>query len=102
MNLKASNPERLVFKTEHVICAIKHANRSRFATYRRDEETEKRENESHKTVTFHHRVAAPPEPISIKFGVFVGLTNDITYTKNGFKIFIGFSRPTSGKTHVSL
>ena len=45
---------------------------------------------------------APCEPISTKFGVFVGLTNVITYAKNGSKIFFGFSRPTGGKTHISL
>ena len=45
---------------------------------------------------------APCEPISTKFGVFVGLTNVITYAKIGFKISIGFSRPTGGKTQVSL
>ena len=55
------------------------------------------------TVIFHHYVEVfPCEPISTKFGVFVGLTNDITYTKNSSKGFIGFSRPTGGKTHVSL
>ena len=42
------------------------------------------------------------KPISTNFGVFVGLINIITYTKNGFEIFIGFSRTTGGKTHVSL
>ena len=45
---------------------------------------------------------APCEPISTKFGVFVGLINVITCAKNGFKTYIGFSRPTGGKTHVSL
>ena len=45
---------------------------------------------------------APCESISIKFDMFVGLTNIITYTKNGFKISIGFSRTTGGKTHFSL
>ena len=39
---------------------------------------------SHKTVAFHQCVAAPPcQLISTKFGVFLGLTNVITYTKNG-------------------
>ena len=33
---------------------------------------------------------APCEPITKKFGVFVGLTNIITYTENSSKIFIGF------------
>ena len=33
---------------------------------------------------------APCEPISTKFDVFVGLTNVITYFKNGSKISIGF------------
>ena len=42
------------------------------------------------------------EPISTKFDLFVGPTNVITYTKNDYKILIGFSRPTGGKTHVSL
>ena len=32
----------------------------------------------------------------------VGLTNVITCAKIGFKISIGFSRPTGGKTQVSL
>ena len=45
---------------------------------------------------------APCEPISTKFGMFVGLANVITYAKNGFNISIGFSRATGGKTHVSL
>ena len=45
---------------------------------------------------------APREPISTKFGVFVGLTNVITDAENGFKISIGFSRATGAKTHVSL
>ena len=45
---------------------------------------------------------APCEPISTKFGVFVGLANVITYARNGYKISIGFSRTTGGKTHVSL
>ena len=45
---------------------------------------------------------SPCEPISTKFGVFLGLTNVITYAKNGSKISIGFSRPTGGKAHVSL
>ena len=34
--------------------------------------------------------------------MFVGLTNVITYAKNGFKISSGFSRATGGKAHVSL
>ena len=42
------------------------------------------------------------KPISTKFGVFVDLTNVITYAKNGFQIFSCFSRATGGKTHVSL
>ena len=45
---------------------------------------------------------APCEPISTKLGVFVGLTNVITCAKNGFETYIGFSRPTGGKKHVSL
>ena len=45
---------------------------------------------------------APCEPISTKFVVFVGLINVITCAKNGFKTYIGFSRPTGGIKHVSL
>ena len=41
---------------------------------------------------------APCEPISTKFVVFVGLINVITCAKNGFKNYIGFSRPTGGKS----
>jgi hypothetical protein len=44
----------------------------------------------------------PREPISTKVGVFVGLTNVITYANNGCKIVNGFSKPTGGKTHASL
>ena len=44
----------------------------------------------------------PCAPISTKIGVFVGLTDVITFTKNGSKISIGFSRTTGGKTHVSI
>ena len=47
-------------------------------------------------------VGAHCEPISFKFGVFLGLINVITYAENGSKIFIGFSWLTRGKTHVSL
>ena len=41
------------------------------------------ENQSHKTVIFHQYVAAPPpcKPISTEIDVFVGLTDEITYTK---------------------
>ena len=42
------------------------------------------------------------EPITMKFGVFVGLTDVITYTKSGSKISNGISRSTGGKTNVSL
>ena len=64
---------------------------------------EKRKNKSHKTMIFHHCVAAPPVNRSQpNFDVFVGLSNFITYSKNGSKISIGFSRPTGGKTHISL
>ena len=45
---------------------------------------------------------APCVPLSTKLSVFVGLTNVITCAKIGFKISIGFSRPTGGKTQVSL
>ena len=45
---------------------------------------------------------APCKPISTKFGVFVGLTNVITYAKNNFKISSDFSRATGEKTYVSL
>ena len=45
---------------------------------------------------------APCKLIATTFGVFVGLTNVITYAKNSFKIASGFSRATGGKTHVSL
>ena len=62
----------------------------------------KRENKSQNRYISPLCGGAPCEPISTKFGLFVGLTNVITYTKNGSKIPIGFSRPTGGKTHVSL
>ena len=72
-------------------------------TMRKRKKILKKENKSHKTVTFHHCVEVPPcEPISTKFGAFVGLTNVITYTKIGFKISIGFFRPTGRKTSISL
>ena len=45
---------------------------------------------------------AEESAVERRFGVFVGLTNVITYTKNGSKISISFSRPTGGKTRVSL
>ena len=69
----------------------------------RERKNKKMQNKSHKTVTFHHCVEAPPVNRSPKnLSVFVGLTNVITYAKNGFKIDSGFSRATGGKTHVSL
>ena len=44
---------------------------------------------------------APCEPISITFGVFIGLINIITYVKSGPNIVNGFSRPTGEKIQVS-
>ena len=61
----------------------------------------KRENKSQKCDISPLCGGAPCEPISTKFGVFVGLTNIIIYAKNGLKIFSGFFRATGGKTHVS-
>ena len=87
-------------ETEHVVWAIKRANRSSIATCRRDEDTEnikKGELKSQSRDISSLCGGAPCKLISTKFSVFVGLTNVITYTKNGFKISIGFSRPTGGK-----
>ena len=64
----------------------------------------KREKKCHKTVIFHPCVVAPPVIRSHLNLVrsFVGLTDLITYTKNGLKISNGFFRPTGGKTQLSL
>ena len=40
---------------------------------------------------------APCKLMSTKLCVIVGNTNVITYVRNSFKIFIGFSSPTGGK-----
>ena len=87
-----------MYETEHVVWAIKRANRLKIATCRRDEETEKRENKSHKCDISPLCGGAPCEPISTKFGVFVGLINVITCAKNSFKTYISFSSPTGGKS----
>ena len=105
---RLQTPKRHVYETEHVVWAIKRVNRLKIATCRRDEETEKKiyikkgEQKSQKCDISPLCGGAPCEPISTKFGVFVGLTNVITCAKIGFKISIGFSRPTGGKTQVSL
>ena len=103
---RLQTPKRHVYETEHIVWAIKRANLSRIATCRRDEETEKKykkgEQKSQKCDISPLCGGAPCEPISTKFGVFVGLTNVITRAKIGSKISIGFSRPTGGKTQVSL
>ena len=97
-----------MYESEHVVWAIKRVNRFRIATCRRDEETEnkkmqkKGEQKSQKCDISPLCGGAPCEPISTKFGVFVGLTNVITCAKIGCKISIGFSRPIGGKTQVSL
>ena len=89
-----------MYETTH---AIKRANRSGIATCRRDEETGKKgEQKSQNRYISPLCGGTPCQPISTKFGVFVGLTNVITYTENSTKSFIGFSRSTGGKTHVSL
>ena len=100
-------PKRHVYETKHVVWVIKRANRLKIATCRRDEKTEKKiqqkgEQKSQKCNISPLCGGAPCELISTKFGLFVGLTNVITCAKIGFKISIGFSRPTGGKTHVSL
>ena len=91
-----------MYETEHVVWAIKRANRLKIATCRRDEETEKYkkkgEQKSQKCDISPLCGGAPCEPISTKFVVFVGLINVITCAKNGFKTYIGFSRPTGGKS----
>jgi len=70
---------------------------------RKRKKKKKRENICHKKCDISPLCGgAACGPISTKFGVFVGLTNVITYAKNGFKIFIGFSGATGGKTRVSL
>ena len=96
-----------MYESEHVVWGIKRLNRFRIATCRRDEETEKKykkkgEQKSQKCDISPLCGGAPCELISTKFGVFVGLTNVITCAKIGFKISIGFRRPTGGKTQVSL
>ena len=92
-----------MYETEHVVWAIKRANRFRIATCRRDEETEKKgEHLSQKCDISPLCGGDPCEPISTKVGMFVGLANVITYAKNGFKISSGFSRAAGGKMHVSL
>ena len=58
----------------------------------------KREQKSQKCDISPLCGGAPCEPISTKFVVFVGLINVITCAKNGFKTYIGFSRPTGGKS----
>jgi len=40
------------------------------------------------------------QPIFTKFGEFVDLTDVITPTKFGYKIFIGYSRPRGGKSDI--
>ena len=65
-------------------------------------EREKGEQKSQNRYTSTLCGGASCVPISTKFGEFVGLTNVITYTQNGLKYSMGFTRPTGGKTHVSL
>ena len=58
---RLQTPKRHVYETEHVVWAIKRANRFRIATCRRDEETEKKGRTFfHKSVIFHHCVEAIP------------------------------------------
>ena len=104
MNLKAQNLERA---RVHVIWAIKRANRFRIATCRRTEEPEKYKKKLEEQKSQDRDIpllygGVPCGPISIKFVVFVGLTNGITYAKKDAKMSYGFSRPVGGKTHVSL
>ena len=77
-------------------------NRLKIATCRRDEETKKKTDKKGEQKSQNRDIStlcggAPYEPISTNVGVFVGHTIVITYTKNGSKISIGFSRPTGGK-----
>ena len=99
--LRHQTLKRHVYETEHVVWAIKRANLLKIATCRRDEETEKYkkkgEQKSQKCDISPLCGGAPYEPISTKFVVFIGLINVITCAKNGFKTYIGFSRPTGGK-----
>jgi hypothetical protein len=92
-----------VYETEHVVWAIERANRSRIATCKQDEETEKKKKGGTKVSKPLHFTTVwlrPWNPILTKSNLFVGLTNVITYAKNGSSNFIGFSRPEDGKTHV--
>jgi len=62
VNLKAPNPKRHVYQSEHDFWTIKRAIRTKIATCGLAEEAEKRKKageESHKTAIFHHHVEAP-------------------------------------------
>ena len=95
-------PKRHVYKTEHVVWAIKRANRSRIATCRRDEETEKGRTKVTKpwyfTTVWRRSLSTDLNQI---WCVCRSYQRYYAYQK-WFQNFIGFSRPTSGKTHASL
>ena len=91
-----------MYETENVVWANKRANRSNIATCRRDVETEKGITKVTNRDILPLCGGVTCEPISTKFGVFVGLTDVVTYTKNGSEISNGFSRPTGGKTPISF
>jgi len=104
VNLKAPNPKRHVYQSEHDFWAIKRAIRTKIATSGLAEETEKKhkkvDEESHKTVIFHlPRGGAISQPIFTKFDEFVDLTDVITPAKFCYKIFIDFSTPRGWKSH---
>jgi len=82
-----------VYETYIMIRIIIYA--TRIGWTMKQKENEKRENRSHKTVTFYH-------PISTTFGVFVSLTEVyiVTPTKLVSQFSMVFSRSTSGKMHI--
>ena len=94
--------KRHVYETEHVVWAIKRANRSRIDLQVWWGNGKRGEQKSQTRDISPLCGGATCEPISTKLGMFVGFTDVVTYTNNGLQIANGFPGPTYGKTQVSL